>query len=198
MTRLLRICFLMGLSLVMHRSAFGQRLRDIPEQVDLIYELMPELPLEDNYVSINGEVMSGSNWLKRLLLYHIQTQGRLPDSRFDWRMTFADFLGANEPIYANQYPGAASFATNPLNRDRELFRALTRQERNRLLEALEAVYGNTSVINPLEKLAAVNGSSTSLTIQESQQETEAATEDRAVTIDVAEPGAADLLLPPSE
>ena len=188
----------------------AQRIRDIPERTAQIYELLPDLPLEDSYVSLNGEVMANSSWVQRILLYHIQTKGRLPNSRFDWRMTFADFLGANLPMYTNQYPGADIFAQNPLNGDRDLFQTLTRQERNQLLAAFLQVYGNNSVANSLELAHRDRAStSTSATVDRPESQTDNELHPNALdgddvestsgtpTIDVhdSQPGDADLLRP---
>ncbi len=120
-------------------SASAQRIRDIPEKAEQIAELVPNLPAQEER----------EKWLQRILLYHVRTKGRLANSRFDWRLTFADFLGANNPMYADQYPPGDT-EENPLNSDRELFQAMSRQERNEFLAAILEVYGNNSVTNSLE------------------------------------------------
>lgn len=135
---------------------FAQRIRDIPERTAQIYELMPDLPG-------SGE---DEQWLQRILLYHVRTKGRLTDSRFDWRLTFADFLDANEPIYADQYP-SGNTDVNPLTDDRQLFQAMTRQDRNEFLAAILEVYGNNSVTNPLELAGQADQTeATSVTVEE--------------------------------
>ncbi|MEL7474795.1 MAG: hypothetical protein AAGJ55_01005 [Cyanobacteria bacterium J06555_12] len=141
---------------ILTEPASAQRIRDIPEKAAQIYELVPDLPG-------SGE---DERWLQRVLLYHVRTKGRLTDSRFDWRLTFADFLEANEPIFADQYP-PGSTELNPLNGDREHFQAMTRQDRNEFLAAILEVYGNNSVTNSLE-LANQGGQteSTSVTVEE--------------------------------
>ena len=136
--------------------ASSQRIRDIPDQTAQIYELMPDLPGYDD----------DTKWLQRVLLYHVRTKGRLTNSRFDWRLTFADFLGVNDPIYADQYPSGDT-ELNPLNSDREQFQTLTRQDRNEFLAAILQVYGNNSVTNPLELAGhGAQTESTSVTVEE--------------------------------
>lgn len=136
--------------------AFAQRIRDIPERSAQIYELMPDLP----------EASEDGKWLQRVLLYHVRTKGRLANSRFDWRLTFADFLGVNDPIYTDQYPPDGT-EVNPLNGDRDLFQAMTRHDRNEFLAAILEVYGNNSVTNSLELAGqGAQTESTSVTVEE--------------------------------
>ncbi|MEM9569227.1 MAG: hypothetical protein AAF974_13070 [Cyanobacteria bacterium P01_E01_bin.34] len=141
---------------VFAKPSFPQRIRDIPEKATQIYELVPDLPG-------GGE---DERWLQRLLLYHVRTKGRLANSRFDWRLTFADFLGANETMYADQYP-PGSTEVNPLNGDRDRFQTMTRQDRNEFLAAILQVYGNNSVTNSLELAGSASQTgSTSATVEE--------------------------------
>ena len=156
MSRLLAIPVI-GL-LALGLPAQAQRLRDIPQVVEDIYEAMPQLPLENTYQTSEGETISSSSWLQRVLLYHIRTQGRLPDSYLDWKLTFADYQGVNVPMFASAYPGADQFTVNPLNRDRELFQSLGREERRQLLDMFLATYGMADLQNPLE-LSDVNSAS---------------------------------------
>ena len=82
------------------------RIRDVWQQV---YQQMPDLPKENNYVSLeNGEVAAEDTLIGRLIRYHVYVKGRSPLSRFDWKLTLADYLGVNEAMLESQYPGAGS------------------------------------------------------------------------------------------
>ncbi|WP_051039806.1 hypothetical protein [Synechococcus sp. PCC 7336] len=181
--------------------ATAQRLRDLTFMVDRIYERLPDLPRENNYVSLTGRSAPESTWVKRLFLYHIRTQGRLPTNRFDWRLTFADYLGANVPMYASQYPGADSFLTNPLSGDRDRFQALSRQDRNRLLATILDIYESPDIINPLQlavtgaTTAAIDTSAGSTPIEDESNEGPAEERSPTRTLEVVEPGGAELLRP---
>lgn len=114
--------------------------RDIWRQV---YELMPELPREDQYVSREtGEVDEENTLISRLVRYHIFVRGRPHPFRLDWRLTLADYLGAHERMSWETYPGANVLTENPLAGDQAAIASLSRQERDRLVHVL------TSLFNP--------------------------------------------------
>ena len=63
----------------------------------LIYEKIPDLPLENDYISKGtGEVNPKETLVSRLIRYHFYVKGRPPNYRFDWKLTLADYLGAND------------------------------------------------------------------------------------------------------
>ncbi|WP_238987029.1 hypothetical protein [Lyngbya aestuarii] len=110
------------------------RIRDVWQQV---YQQLPDLPKENNYVSLeNGEVAAEDTLIGRLIRYHVYVKGRSPLSRFDWKLTLADYLGVNEAMLESQYPGADSLQKNPRDGDRETVRTFNRSQRQELVDTL--------------------------------------------------------------
>jgi hypothetical protein len=106
-----------------------------------VYQLVPDLPLENQYVNKETREVSPNNTLvSRLIRYHIYTKGRTPVYRLDWKLTLADYLGANERISASVYPGADALRTNPLEGDVAAIQHLTRAQRDALVQALVTVF----------------------------------------------------------
>ena len=116
--------------------------RDIWKQV---YQKLPDLPLENKYVSREtGKVNPDNTLVNRLIQYHIYVKGRSPNYRLDWKLTLADYLGANEVIQEGTYPGANTLRSNPLEGDRASLNRLTRKQRNALVQSLESIFNPTS------------------------------------------------------
>ncbi|MEB3883024.1 hypothetical protein [Lyngbya sp. CCY1209] len=114
------------------------RVRDVWKQV---YERLPDLPEENNYVSADtGELAADNTLIDRLIRYHLYVQSRPPQFRFDWKLTLADYLGANELMREEQYPSATSLRDNPMQGDREAIRTLSREERNALVDVLVSIF----------------------------------------------------------
>ncbi|MGC9525240.1 MAG: hypothetical protein ACP5D7_06825 [Limnospira sp.] len=114
------------------------RVRDVWKQV---YERLPDLPEENNYVSADtGEVAADNTLIDRLIRYHLYVQSRPPQFRFDWKLTLADYLGANELMREAQYPSATSLRENPMQGDREAIATLSREERNALVDVLVSIF----------------------------------------------------------
>ncbi|MFM6050719.1 MAG: hypothetical protein ACKPA7_03580, partial [Sphaerospermopsis kisseleviana] len=67
-------------------------------------------------------------------------KGRVPIYRFDWKLTLADYLNANEVIYEASYPGNDSLKQNPLEGDRTAIAKLTRNQRNKLVQVLVDIF----------------------------------------------------------
>jgi hypothetical protein len=106
-----------------------------------VYQLVPDLPLENQYVNTETREVSQNNTLvSRLIRYHIYTKGRTPVYRLDWKLTLADYLGVNERIAASVYPGADALKTNPLDGDIAAIQRLTRTQRDALVQALVTVF----------------------------------------------------------
>jgi len=117
-----------------------QRIRasEIPEQV---YRLLPDLPLENHYINVEtGEASPNNTLISRLIRYHTFIKGRSPNFRLDWKLTLADYLGANERISATAYPGADILRTNPLEGDVAIIRQLNRRQRDQLVQVLVSLY----------------------------------------------------------
>jgi hypothetical protein len=67
-----------------------------------------------------------------MIRYHVYVKGRPAIYRLDWKLTLADYLGANELMESEVYPGGKSLNQNPLEGDRAAIQNLTRQQRDRL------------------------------------------------------------------
>lgn len=106
-----------------------------------IYQQLPNLPLENQYVNKEtGKVSSDNTLISRLIRYHIYIKGRPPNYRLDWKLTLADYLGANERMEANTYPSASALRTNPMQGDVTAIRSLTRTQRDALVNALVSIF----------------------------------------------------------
>lgn len=106
-----------------------------------IYAQLPDLPLENQYISRDtGEPATEDTLVRRLIVYHLLVKGRPPFHRLDWKLTLADYLNANELMFQDAYPGAEDLQTNPIAGDRAAIAALTRQQRDDLVLALVRIY----------------------------------------------------------
>ncbi|MEH2398240.1 hypothetical protein [Nostoc sp.] len=126
------------------QPAMAQRITpgDVWQQV---YQQLPNLPRENKYISKeNGKVAENNTLVNRLIKYHIYTKGRAPIYRLDWKLTLADYLGANEIIYDTSYPGNDSLRENPLEGDRKAISRLTRSQRDALVQVLVNIFNPTS------------------------------------------------------
>mgnify|MGYP005839623953 CR=1 FL=1 len=113
-----------------------------PEQVAIkVYELLPDFPLENQYINLETNNVDENNTLvNRLITYHQFVKRRPMIFRFDWRLTLADYLGVNETILAESYPGAKTLVINPLQGDKQAIGALNLRQRNQLIAALMSIY----------------------------------------------------------
>jgi len=128
------------LSMIGSQSASAQLIRatDTWRQV---YEQLPDFPQENQYVrNETGEVNPESTLASRLIRYHLYVKRRLPNYRFDWKLTLADYLGANESINESEYPGSNTLTENPMSGDRAVIENLTRQQREELIEVLVGIF----------------------------------------------------------
>lgn len=156
------------------------RIRDVWQQV---YQKMPDLPKENEYISLDtGEVASEDTLIGRLVRYHVYVKGRSPLSRFDWKLTLADYLGINEVMLESQYPGASSLNQNPLDGDRETVRAFNRSQRQELVNTL------VNSFNPNAAESASGSSSSS-----SEDTTQAPRNQQPSLPPIPQPGDAELL-----
>ena len=122
------------------QPAFAQSVspRDVWRQV---YKQLPDLPLENQYVDKEtGKVDSENTLANRLIGYHIYVKGRAPNYRLDWKLTLADYLGANELILEEVYPGFENLRSNPLIGDRTTIERLSRQQRDALVQTLVNIF----------------------------------------------------------
>jgi hypothetical protein len=135
----------------------------------LVYQAMPELPLENQYTnSETGEIDDDYTLMRRLIRYHVYIQNRPPIFRLDWKLTLADYLtvtdfntglpvSANERINPETYPGNDVLVGSlvdagngnppkplrPLDGDRAAIASLTREQRDRLADVLTTVFNPT-------------------------------------------------------
>ena len=106
-----------------------------------VYQKLPNLPRENQYVNRDtGKADPNNTLVSRLMRYHIYTKGRPAAYRLDWKLTIADYLGANEPIESTTYPSAASLQKNPLEPDMAVIAQLDRNQRNALVQALVDIF----------------------------------------------------------
>ena len=120
-------------------SATAQTFR--PESVaTAVYKELPDLPLANNYVNEEGKTVSDNTLISRLVRYHQYVKNRPTRFRLDWKLTLADYLGANEPLDQARYPGHTTLQTNPMAQDIEIIKSLNLRQRNALVDALVSLY----------------------------------------------------------
>ncbi|NEQ97636.1 MAG: hypothetical protein F6K30_13100 [Cyanothece sp. SIO2G6] len=101
-----------------------------------VHDQLPDLPLENHYIHTEtGEVAHDNTLVSRLIQYHYNVQRRPLFSRFDWKLTLADYLGANEWITPEIYPDRW-LESNPYDSDLAVIQSLDRQQREALIQAL--------------------------------------------------------------
>lgn len=123
------------------QPAAAQELRRLQDVGQRVYELVPGLPVENQYIDRStGESDPANTLVTRLIRYHVYTKGRPPTYRLDWKLTLADYLGANERILPSTYPGGDTLRTNPLEGDIAAINGLTRSERDALVQTLVDIF----------------------------------------------------------
>lgn len=119
-----------------------------PEDMwQLVYQQLPDLPQENQYISKEtGKVDPNNTLVSRLIRYHTYVKGRPPNYRLDWKLTLADYLGANELMEETRYPGYDTLRQNPVDGDRAVIGRLNRKQRDALVQTIVDVFnGNYSV-----------------------------------------------------
>jgi hypothetical protein len=126
---------------------FAQTLN--PEEVaTVVYQKLPYLPLENQYIDRESQEIAEQNTLvSRLVRYHQYIKSRPTKYRIDWQLTFADYFGINETIIENRYPGSSTLTENPVEVDRQIIKNLTRQQRSDLIDILVELYGGKATSN---------------------------------------------------
>jgi hypothetical protein len=128
-----------------------------PESVAvLVYQRIPDIPKENQYVrQESGKVDPENTLISRLVRYHQDVKKRATRFRLDWKLTLADYLGINEPIKADRYPGRSSLQTNPLEGDIKAIQSLNRRQRDALIDLLADTYkpqqADAQPVNPNSK-----------------------------------------------
>ena len=125
-------------------TATAQDLR-VEEAAVIVYQRFPDLPKDNQYVRLETQAVDTEFTLvNRLIRYHTDVKKRSPRSRLDWKLTLADYLGSNEPLQSEQYPGNSTLDSNPMESDREAIRRLNRRQRAELVDLLASLYNPTS------------------------------------------------------
>ncbi len=102
----------------------------------LVYKKLPNLPLENQYLRTGtNKPAPESTLVSRLVQYH-SIKGRSPAYRLDWKITLADYLGINDFLRLEVYPGKAFLKTSPMESDRKAIQSLNQAQRNALIQAL--------------------------------------------------------------
>lgn len=129
------------------QTAIAQNVR-ISDTWQQVYQQLPDLPLENQYINRQtGKVDPENTLVRRLISYHTYVKGRPPNYRLDWKLTLADYLGANELIREETYPGNDTLRQNPLFSDRTAIERLNCNQRNVLVQTLVNVFSGNSA-NP--------------------------------------------------
>lgn len=106
-----------------------------------VYQKLPYLPLENQYVNKETrQVDRNNNLVNRLIRYHVYVKRRPPNYRLDWKLTIADYLGANELVEEALYPGRDTLRQNPLEGDRAAVKRLNRKQRDALVQTLVSIF----------------------------------------------------------
>ncbi len=113
-----------------------------PDSVaDRAYQSLSFVSKENNYVNNNtGRVDESNTLIQRFIKYHLYVKSRSVLSRFDWKLTLADYLGYNEPLLESRYPGYKYLKQNPIASDRRVINSLTVEQRALLVETLFNIY----------------------------------------------------------
>ncbi len=114
-----------------------------------VYQQLPDLARENQYVSKEtGKVSENNTLVSRMIRYHSYLKGRPSNYRLDWKLTLADYLGANEVMYETTYPGNDTLKKNPFDGDRAVIARLNRRQRDALVQALVNVFNPNSQSTP--------------------------------------------------
>ena len=128
--------------------AFAQRI-PLQNAVEQVYKLLPDLPQENNYKNRqSGEIDKTNTLASRLIRYHLFIKGRPAIYRLDWKHTLADYLGVNERIEKNVYPGHDTLTENPIQGDIAAISKLNRAQREILVNTLVGIYSPKTTQTP--------------------------------------------------
>ena len=107
----------------------------------IVYQQLPYLPKENEYRrKETGEIDPEHTLISRFIRYNQDLKKRTNRYRFDWKLTLADYLGANETIDPETYPGSVTLTTNPFATDVKAIQALNRRQRQELVDLLAFIY----------------------------------------------------------
>ncbi len=156
------------------------------EAAESVYRKLPSFPLENQYLRADSKKpATNSTLVSRLIQYHTSVKGRSPLYRIDWKVTLADYLGANDYLQAENYPGSVFLKTNPMERDRQQIQALNLVQRNALIQALVNSFGGQQTSANL----------TNIQVSQPQNTSPAQREDRKIATPRPSGSSVDLLNP---
>jgi hypothetical protein len=123
-----------------------------------LYQILPDFPRENQYISTEtGDVAESNTLVSRMIRYHTFIKGRLAASRLDWKLTLADYLGANERMSDLTYPSGDTLRINPIEGDRMAIDRLDRRQRQAFVDAIVQVFtlqeSGSSIANPATRPA---------------------------------------------
>jgi hypothetical protein len=117
----------------------------------IIYQRLPFIALENQYRrNDTGEIDKDHTLISRLIRYNEDTKRR-SSYRIDWQLTIADYLGANENIDADRYPGSTTLQINPTKGDVAAIGKLTQAQRQSLIALLTELYAPPQETRPSVK-----------------------------------------------
>jgi len=107
----------------------------------IVYQQLPYLPKENEYRrKETGEIDPEHTLISRFIRYNQDLKKRTNRYRFDWKLALADYLGFNETINPETYPGSLTLTTNPFATDVKAIQALNRRQRQELVDLLAFIY----------------------------------------------------------
>jgi hypothetical protein len=156
------LLFLGSLFILLFASPSVAQLSSPPDVAKFVYQRVPTLALENQYIrtETNKQAVE-STLVSRLVQYHNSIKGRSPQYRLDWKITLADYLGLNEVIQPETYPGNAFLKKNPLESDRASIQKLTLSQRNALVQALADAFAGSPTASGTSNTSATPTTSTS-------------------------------------
>jgi hypothetical protein len=129
-----------GIMLLIAHPLVAQETR-VGEAWQQVYDRLPDLPRENQYVNREtGKAAESNTLISRLIRYHVYIKSRPVNFRLDWKLTLADYLGANELIISSTYPGGDALRTNPLQGDVAAIKGLSRTQRDALVQTLVDIF----------------------------------------------------------
>jgi hypothetical protein len=132
-----KLLIISSAAILLFSSTSSAQLSSPPDVAQFVYKRVPTLAQENQYIrSENNKQAVESTLVSRMVQYHNSTKGRSPNYRLDWKITLADYLGLNEVIQPETYPGYAFLKKNPLESDRTVLQKLNASQRNALVQSL--------------------------------------------------------------
>ncbi len=117
-----------------------------PEEVaEVVYKRLSYLPKENQYISKEtGAIATNNTLLSRFIRYHEDVKKRPILYRLDWKLTISDYLGANETIREERYPGYVTLTESPMAADIKIINSLNRRQRDELVTTIISIYNPPS------------------------------------------------------